>query len=329
MLGYRLLMRATRRGRTAAILLSSAALWIAGAPARGETVAARVNGTPISRAAVQEVVDAMQALEQKPTGDPAERGDDRKRALDSLIRLELLYQESQRRGISVSDAAIDAEIARTKQHFGDDQAYEAALRAKRLSAADVRRETNRTMAVNRLLEGVVWKDIRISDEQMRDFYDRHRDEFQHPADTRARHILIRLAASASPADKQRALKRAAELRAQLDNGADFAALAAQHSDDKGTAAQGGDLGYFGPGELQSDFEAAVQSLRLHEPSQPVLTDLGYHIIEVTERRKAGIAPFESVREQIRAELIKREKQNRQTALVEELRAKAKIDYTEP
>ncbi len=89
-----------------------------------------------------------------------------------------------------------------------------------------------------------------------------------------------------PRDEEQTLALANELRQRLLNGEDFAALAAEYSDDPGSAAQGGDLGWFGRGRMVSPFEEAAFSLPVGEISEPVKTDFGYHIIQVLERDSA-------------------------------------------
>lgn len=101
---------------------------------------------------------------------------------------------------------------------------------------------------------------------------------------RARHILISVAADASEADKQIALAEAISLTQRLRAGEDFAELALQYSDDTGSAQQGGDLGFFPRGQMVTEFEDAAFSLPIGEISDPVLSQFGYHIIEVLETR---------------------------------------------
>jgi parvulin-like peptidyl-prolyl isomerase len=89
-----------------------------------------------------------------------------------------------------------------------------------------------------------------------------------------------------PRNEEQTLALANELRQRLLNGEDFATLAAEYSDDPGSAAQGGDLGWFGRGRMVSPFEEAAFSLPVGEISEPVKTDFGYHIIQVLERDSA-------------------------------------------
>jgi parvulin-like peptidyl-prolyl isomerase len=101
---------------------------------------------------------------------------------------------------------------------------------------------------------------------------------------RARHILVSVAADASEADKELALAEAISITQRLRAGGDFAELAAQFSDDTGSGQQGGDLGLFGRGQMVAEFEEAAFSLPIGQISDPVLSQFGYHIIEVLEQQ---------------------------------------------
>lgn len=101
---------------------------------------------------------------------------------------------------------------------------------------------------------------------------------------RARHILVSVAPDASEADEQLALAKAISITQRLRNGEDFAELAQQFSDDTGSGAQGGDLGFFPRGQMVPEFEEAAFSLPIGEISEPVRSQFGYHIIETLEQQ---------------------------------------------
>jgi peptidyl-prolyl cis-trans isomerase C len=296
-------------------------------PLRDDDVVARVNGTPIYRKVVREVVQGA-LLEQEKQPDPDSIGQLAEDALDSLIDFELLYQESQARNVAVSDAAVDQEIARTKSKFPDTRSFEKVLKAKGMTEDALRRDTRKTMAVNRLLEGSVFKDAQVPDAQIKDFYERNKGEFKHPPQTRASHILVRVPENAPASEHDSAKTTAAALLAQLQAGADFAQMARDHSQDPASAAQGGDLGYFAKGDMVEAVEKTADALAPGQLSGVVSTAYGYDIIKVTDRRGAGYEPLPEVHERIRAVLLKTERQKRQAAFVAELRKKAKIQVTE-
>jgi peptidyl-prolyl cis-trans isomerase C len=293
-------------------------------PLSDSDVVARVNGTTIQRKAVKEVVQGILVM-QDTEPDPATVTKLADEALDSLIALELLYQESQARGVTVSDADVDAEINRTRSRFPDAKTFQEMMKARGMTDADLRRDTRKTMAVNRFLEGGVWKDVTVTPAQIKSFYDSNKDEFQHPAQIRVSHILIRVPEGANAADRAAAKQRAAALLDQLKAGADFAELARKASQDRTSAPHGGDLGYLAKGEMDSTFEKAAFALAPGQLSDVVSTPYGFDIIKVTDRRSAGIAPLPEVEDRIREVLAKFERQKRQATLVAELRKKAKVE----
>jgi parvulin-like peptidyl-prolyl isomerase len=289
-----------------------------------DDVAARVNGAIIHRDAVRAVVQALaEAQDTPPDGKQIERLT--RDALDSLIAFELLYQESQKRGVAVTDADVDADVSRTKARFANADAYDSALQQRGLSAEDVRRDTRKTLAVNALLEQTAWRDITIPPEKVRRFYDENREQFRHPAEIRASHILIRADREASTLQRAQAQQQAEAVLAQLKAGADFAELARQRSQDPGTAGKGGDLGFFSRGAMEPTFEEAAFALNVGEISGVVTTPYGFHLIKVTDKRPAGYAPLAEVQADISAMLRDEEKRKRQDQLVAQLKQQATVD----
>jgi peptidyl-prolyl cis-trans isomerase C len=118
--------------------------------------------------------------------------------------------------------------------------------------------------------------------------------------------------------------KAAELKALLDGGADFAALAAEHGTD-GTAKRGGDLGWFVRADMVPEFADAAYAMEPGTISDPVQTPFGWHIIKLDERRDRPAPALNEVRDQLLGEVI----QQAQLAIVEELRSKATIVKPEP
>jgi parvulin-like peptidyl-prolyl isomerase len=100
---------------------------------------------------------------------------------------------------------------------------------------------------------------------------------------RAQHILIAVPQDATPEVEQLALAKAISITQRLNNGEDFATLAQQFSDDTSSGAQGGELGFFGRGQMVKEFEDAAFSLPIGKISDPVKSQFGYHIIRVEEK----------------------------------------------
>ena len=146
------------------------------------------------------------------------------------------------------------------------------------------------------------KDVTVSEDDLRASYEQNKARFTTPEERRASHILIGAAASATAEQKAAARKKAEELLAELrKNPAAFAELARKHSEDPGSAANGGDLEYFGRGDMTPPFDAAVYQLKQGQISDVVETDFGFHIIQVTGIRGGQVQPFEAVRAQLEEE----------------------------
>ncbi len=151
------------------------------------------------------------------------------------------------------------------------------------------------------------REEQVTEEELRTYYEEHAADYQAPEQRRARHILIRVAPEAPEEEVAEARARAEALLEEIRGGADFAELARRHSQDPGSARQGGDLGFFGPGVMDPAFERAVFALK--EPGEvagPVRTPFGFHLVQLVEVRPGETRPFEAVREEI-AQRLRREK----------------------
>ena len=149
------------------------------------------------------------------------------------------------------------------------------------------------------------KGITVSDEELRKSYADNAARYTSPEERRASHVLIKTDKDTAAADKVKAKARAEELLAQArKNPADFAELARKNSQDTGTAAQGGDLDFFGRGAMVKPFETAAFTLKQGDISDVFETDFGFHFLTVTGVRGGQKKAFEDVRAEIDAELRK-------------------------
>lgn len=149
--------------------------------------------------------------------------------------------------------------------------------------------------------------ITIKPEDVKSWYDSHKERFQQPEERRASHILIMVDAKASPADKAKAKTKAeAVLKEVQQNPGKFADIAKRDSQDPGSAAKGGDLGFFAKGAMVKPFDDAVFKLKDGQLSGLVQSDFGYHIIKLTGIKAGKVASLDEVKGQIETELKKQE-----------------------
>jgi peptidyl-prolyl cis-trans isomerase SurA len=143
--------------------------------------------------------------------------------------------------------------------------------------------------------------------------------------TRARHILLRTSASLT---EQTALARLADMRRRIVSGqADFATLAKENSQD-GSAAEGGNLGWVGPGTFVPEFEEVMNNLKLQDVSEPIVSRFGVHLIQVMERRQVELTAREQ-REQLRMLVREQKLDEAYQKWLEDLRLRAYVEMREP
>lgn len=146
---------------------------------------------------------------------------------------------------------------------------------------------------------------------------------QAVAETRARHILIRADDDGEMQDSE-ARQRITQLRERLDGGASFDNLARGHSEDPGSASEGGDLGWFGPGEMTPAFQEVVDDLEVGATSEPFRTEFGWHIVEVLDRREIQ-DQGQRQRAQARQVLFRERVEEETQRWIRELREEAFVD----
>jgi peptidyl-prolyl cis-trans isomerase D len=141
-------------------------------------------------------------------------------------------------------------------------------------------------------------EINVTPQEVETYYNTNLPQYSTPEQIRASHILF----NSEGADEVALLAKAESVLAEARAGADFADLAEQHSDDTGSASLGGDLNYFGRGQMVPAFETAAFSLMPGEISDLVQTDFGLHIIKVFDKQEAFNRPLDEVRDQIADQL---------------------------
>jgi peptidyl-prolyl cis-trans isomerase D len=152
----------------------------------------------------------------------------------------------------------------------------------------------------------------VDEKALRDYYQQHQQEFTRPEQIHARHILVSTEGK-SDADAQ---AKIAAAQARLAKGEAFATVAREVSDEPAAKTSGGDLGYFGRGQMVKAFEDAAFGGQAGSLIGPIKTQFGYHLIEVLDKRPAGTQPFEEARDMIRQRLS-----SEQTSQAAETRAK--------
>lgn len=158
----------------------------------------------------------------------------------------------------------------------------------------------------------------IAPDLIEDYYDINEEEFTRPEQVQARHILLKVPSNASE-EREAAIRTEAEaLLQQLRDGADFAELAQEHSEDTVSAEKGGDLGLFPRGQMVAPFDEAVFALEVGALSEPVRTTFGFHIIRLDDKVEAGKKSLDDVKEDITGKLRQEREQEAALAFVDDI-----------
>jgi len=290
------------------------------------TVLAKVNGVAITQGerdqTAQEMLSRGRMSQQQSSPDMLPKIE--AAALQQLINVELLYQKGQKLKVKDLDKKVDDKLAQMRAQFPSPADFEKALASANLTEKQFKSFTRKNIVIDNLLQKEVLGKISVSEADAKKFYDENQDKFKAPEQTKASHVLITVDQKATPEEKKKAKEKADAIRKRVAGGEDFAAVAKAESKCP-SAAKGGDLGYFGKGQMVPAFEEAAFSLKPGQISDVVETQFGYHIIKVTDRKQGETVKFNDVKGKIEDYLKNQEAQKPMADYVENLRKQAKIE----
>lgn len=244
-------------------------------------------------------------------------------ARQNIISRVLLVQEACRRFDPLPDEAVEAELARVVQQHGGEPQFYAAIGAmpdqRDLIKADL--ETN--LRVQKLIESQLGPLPDPSPAEVAQYYDQHPDLYMTIEEARASHVLKSPRRSEERRDAYDLLRH---LRSEALAGADFDALAAQHTDKKEDPV---DLGWFKRGELPDDFETIIFSMNPGEISPVFTSAFGLHLLKLTGRRPPVIKPLEEVRPEVIQQIQNDRRNEAAKTLVDQLQSTAVIEDDTP
>ena len=259
-----------------AAIISIAAIYIALTGSDGTTVVAKVGDEKITQAELYDTLVKNYGAE----------------TLENMIFDKILEAETKKVDVNITDAEIQMEMDRIIEAYGGQEAFDQQMTLSGTTAETLRADIVTYLKTLKILE----PRIAVTDEEINTYFEDNKDYFDKSEQVEASHILVDDIATAN------------EVKAQLDDGKDFAELAAKYSTDESNAQNGGELGFFGKGDMVEPFEAAAFSMKINEISDPVETEFGYNIIKVTNRQEAQEASLETNRAEIE-EILKNEKLN--------------------
>lgn len=274
------------------LILSLSLLWVFNlsgvlAQSKGSVVdkiAARVDNHIILKSDVEKM---YQQILMSGKG-PANAQEARCIALQQLVQSKVMYAKAEIDSVIVDSKDVESELDRRMQYFiaeaGSQAKLEQAMGASISELKSDLREQVKEQLTLQKMEGVILEDVKITPAQVEEFYGRiPKDSIPLlPAEVKVGQIVI--LPEVSKEEKQRIKEQLLEFKGRLQAGEDFATLARQYSEDPGSAARGGDLGWQGRGNFVSEFEEIALSINPGEIADPVESEFGFHLIQLLERR---------------------------------------------
>ena len=299
----------------------------------GKDVAAKVNEQTISTHEVIKVVHNFQKQDIGPDSTAQGATVPEKlyyTAVNRLVEQALIIDEAKKLGIVVSDTEVTDNVNQLVTMTGGEAKLDSLLKQQGASRADVEKDMRNNLVLKGYLEHVKKEMPAVSDTAVQAFYNGHPEMFGPKAEVHARHILIRINPQDSDMDKAAARQKAQEALDRAKKGEAFEKVAQQMSQDESSASQGGDLGWFGQGQMVPPFDAAAFSLKPGQLSDVVQTQYGYHVIKVEETRTGEGQPYnDQLKEQIRQYLAQQGTQEYFRKELDSMKAKAKIKIEAP
>ena len=313
---------------TAVLVFSLAILsWPASAEEKpGSDKVAVVNGDVITRANLERSMSfaKRQSMQQGKPLNKDQLAALEKETLNKLIGIELLYQASKKAGNKVDEKEVDERFAQFKKRFPNDDALKKTMEQWHVTEADMKAELKKGMVTEAFVIKNFVDKTTVPEEKVKAYYDNNPQFFKQPEQVKASHILIKVKPDATEAEKAEAMKKIENAQEKLKKGDDFAEVAKASSEGP-SASKGGDLGYFGRGQMVKPFEDVAFSLEPGKVSDVVKTQFGYHLIKVADKKSESTIPFETVKPRIEQFLKQQEVQKEIKKYIDNLRKDAKVE----
>jgi peptidyl-prolyl cis-trans isomerase C len=297
-------------------------------PGETKKIIAKVNGSPIYEDQIKpEMEKSLKKFKKygninKASPELTQRH--QKRALGKVIDNELVHQESLKMPIEDLDDKVEQKVQDLKNKYGSQELYERILKQRRHTEESLRESLRTKVIIDEYLKKQGILEPEVPEELIRKAYEANPKSYTREEMVKVSHILLQVDENAKPEDKEKARKKADQIRKEIIEGKDFTEMAKEHSDCN-SAPGGGNLDYIKKGYMPEEFDKVAFALEKDTVSEIVETKFGYHIIQVTDQVPGGKIPYEEVQDFIRKYLQEGESKKKLAAHLAELRKKATIE----
>ncbi len=305
-------------------------------------VVAKVNGTKLTSDLLKREMIAYRLLANRQ-GKNIETDDEGKVARGLLMKAiddELIYQQGLKQNISIDSATIDRELNHIQSQFPDKKLFLAALAAQRLTFDVLKKNIKKTLVQEEFVRANIVPEVNVDDSEVKSFYDKNQATFIKPKTFKVSHIYVSIPA---PGDgeaesiedrakakeiidwvKNEARKKINQASLALKKGEPFTSVAKEFSEDPKTFDKGGDLGFMMKNQTLPEISSAMVKLKVGETSSVIESSLGFHIIQLTEKKESHVIALDEVKPEILNHLLKLETKKQLKNYLSDLRKKTEI-----
>jgi len=305
-------------------------------------VVAKVNGTKLTSDLLKREMIAYRLLANRQEKN-IETEDEEKIARGLLMKAiddELIYQQGLKQNINIDSATIDRELNHIQSQFPDKKLFLAALAAQRLTFDVLKKNIKKTLVKEEFVRANIAPKVRVNDDKVKSFYDKNKDTFIKPETFKISHIYVSIPApgdgeAESIEDRAKAKeiidwvtnearKKINQALSDLKKGKPFPSVAKEFSEDPKTFDKGGDLGFMMKNQTLPEISSAMVKLKVREISSVIESSLGFHIIQLTEKKESHVIALDEVKSEILNHLLKLETEKQLKNYLSGLRKKSEI-----
>jgi peptidyl-prolyl cis-trans isomerase SurA len=242
----------------------------------------------------------------------------------------LMVQRGKELGYTMSTEQFNNIVENIKKEnkIESDDALQAALKGEGMTMADLRRQLERTMLVQRVQQTEIMQKLQVTDTELRAYYDSHKDEFATTPQITLREITVAVPVTKqgiNVAQDDAAKAKAEEVRAKIIAGEQFPRLAADYSD-SGSKANGGLVGPLSRSDLSEELQKAIAGMKTGDVTPVLRTSRGYQIIKIESLQETTTRPYEDARNDIADRIADTKRRGEYQKFILRLRAEAIIDW---
>jgi peptidyl-prolyl cis-trans isomerase SurA len=312
-------------GLAAALVL--AAVSVAQAARVVERVVAVVNDEIILETELEQAAAPQYRGPDPDSAEGKKQWDELKRkSLDQMIDGKLVQQQAAELKLSVTPEEVDRAITQVKeQNKLDDATFKQALEQQGFTVEGYRKTLKKQILELKVVNTAVRSRVTVSDDEVKTYYKQNEKLVAGDRQSHLRQILVAVPDRSSDDDVAGKKRVATKVMELARGGTSFVELAKQYSDDEGTKASGGDLGWVGKGVLVDALDEAMAQMEPGDVRGPIRTDRGWVVLQLVERKSGDLKPYEEIKEQLRKQLYDQQVDKAQQAWLRELRKKAHVD----